>query len=63
VSTVLERLRRAAALVRRIIGVPDYDIYATHMARCHPDQAPLSREEFHRVRLNDKYNTPGSRCC
>ena len=57
------RLRRAAAVVRRIIGVPDYDAYLAHMQRQFPDCTPLDPRTFERERLADKYTQPGSRCC
>jgi uncharacterized short protein YbdD (DUF466 family) len=57
------RLDRVAAAVRRIIGVPDYDRYVAHAQRCHPDQPLMSRDEFMRQRLVDRYSRPGARCC
>ena len=56
-------LRRAAAVVRRVVGVPDYDRYVAHVAERHPDVVPMTREDFERVRLEDKYSRPGQRCC
>ena len=57
------RLRRVSAVVRRIIGVPDYDAYLAHMQRHFPDCTPLDPRTFERERLADKYTQPGSRCC
>jgi uncharacterized short protein YbdD (DUF466 family) len=57
------RIERVANVVRRIIGVPDYDRYLAHVREHHPDVAPMSRAEFERVRMNDRYTRPGSRCC
>jgi uncharacterized short protein YbdD (DUF466 family) len=54
---------RATALVRRIIGVPDYAAYKAHMQACHPDQPILSEREFAEDRLVAKYSRPGQRCC
>ncbi|MBL0172752.1 MAG: YbdD/YjiX family protein [Gemmatimonadaceae bacterium] len=59
----LARLRRVSAVVRRIIGVPDYDAYLAHMHRQFPDCTPLDPRTFERERLADKYTQPGSRCC
>jgi len=56
-------LRRIAAVVRRVVGVPDYDGYVAHVRQCHPDTVPLTREQFERSRLEDKYSRPGQRCC
>ena len=57
------RLAHALALVRRIIGVPDYHAYRTHMAACHPGEPLLSEDEFAEERLKAKYSRPGQRCC
>jgi uncharacterized short protein YbdD (DUF466 family) len=57
------KVERVANVVRRIIGVPDYDRYVAHVRMHHPDASPLSRGEFERQRMNDRYSRPGSRCC
>lgn len=57
------RLDRIAAVVRRIIGVPDYERYVAHARRCHPDQPLMSRDEFMRQRMVERYSKPGARCC
>ena len=57
------RIARALATLRRIIGVPDYETYRTHMAACHPDQPLLTEDEFAEERLTAKYSKPGQRCC
>lgn len=56
-------LSRIAGIIRRIIGVPDYEHYLAHVESCHPDQRPLTRDEFIRQRLDDRYSQPGARCC
>lgn len=53
----------AGRALRLIIGAPDYERYLAHMRERHPGEVPLSREEFIRQRLNDRYQRPGSRCC
>lgn len=60
---VREVARRVAAVVRRVIGVPDYDRYVAHVHHAHPGTAPMTREEFERSRLENRYSTPGQRCC
>jgi uncharacterized short protein YbdD (DUF466 family) len=57
------RFEQAAEVVRRIIGVPDYDRYVAHVQAHHPDVCPMDREEFMRQRQFDRYSRPGSRCC
>jgi uncharacterized short protein YbdD (DUF466 family) len=57
------RVERAAEVVRRVIGVPDYDRYVAHVRAHHPGLEPMSREEFTQQRMLDRYSRPGSRCC
>ena len=54
---------RCLALVKRIIGVPDYEAYARHMAAHHPGEPVLTEDEFAEERLTAKYSRPGQRCC
>jgi uncharacterized short protein YbdD (DUF466 family) len=56
-------LRRTAAITRRIVGVPDYDAYLTHVRSAHPEREPMTREEFTESRMQDRYSRPGHRCC
>lgn len=56
-------LLRSAAILRRIVGVPDYDRYVAHVRDCHPGTVAMTREEFERSRLEDRYSRPGQRCC
>lgn len=56
-------LQRTVAVIRRVVGVPDYDRYLSHMRQRHPEETPLSRAEFERRCLEDRYNRPGTRCC
>ena len=56
-------LRRTTDVIRRVIGVPDYDTYVTHIRECHAGSVPMSREEFEKSRMDDKYSRPGQRCC
>ena len=62
-SEIGSALRRVGAVVRRVVGVPDYERYVEHVQACHPGTTPLSRAEFERARLEDKYSRPGQRCC
>ena len=62
-SALLTRAQHAGAVIRRIIGAPDYDRYLLHVTRRHPGTTPLTREEFARDALARRYDRPGSRCC
>lgn len=46
-----------------IAGVSDYDAYLAHILEHHPERTPMTREEFTRDRLENRYNKPGNRCC
>lgn len=61
--TLRDRLAAAARVARTIVGAPDYERYLAHMRQRHPAQRPLTRDEFARARMDDRYNRPGARCC
>ena len=54
---------RVLTVVRRVIGVPDYDTYVAHVSAHHPGTAPMSQEAFIHKCWEDKYSRPGNRCC
>jgi len=56
-------LERAARVVGFVAGAPDYERYVAHVRARHPDSEPVSRHEFMRQRLADRYDRPGARCC
>ena len=56
-------LPRIANVIRRVIGVPDYDAYLAHLAAHHPDEVPLTQDAFARDALTKRYAQAGSRCC
>jgi uncharacterized short protein YbdD (DUF466 family) len=56
-------LDRAVTVLRRIVGVPDYERYLAHMRDRHPQETPVSLREFERQCQEDRYNRPGTRCC
>jgi uncharacterized short protein YbdD (DUF466 family) len=56
-------LRRAAAVARQVLGVPDYDRYVEHLRARHPQIEPPARADFYRSRLEARYDKPGARCC
>ena len=58
-----ERIVRMANVVRRILGVPDYERYLAHQRRCHPDEPALTRDAFHHDALVRRHSQPGNRCC
>lgn len=44
---------------KMMIGVPDYDNYVEHMRITHPDQTPMTYEEFFRERQDARYGGKG----
>ncbi len=50
---------------RLMVGVPDYDTYVQHMRLTHPEQTPMSYEEFYKERVEARYGgkNGSSRCC
>ncbi len=62
-SRLRANLRAVGEVTRRIIGAPDYERYLAHMRQHHPNDRPLTRHDFARLRLEEKYSKPGSRCC
>ena len=49
-----------------MVGVPDYDVYAEHMRRTHPDKPVMTYPEFFRERQSARYgegSRGGFRCC
>jgi uncharacterized short protein YbdD (DUF466 family) len=54
---------RVAAVLRRVLGVPDYQAYLSHMRACHPGAPPLDEAAFASDALSRRYDRPGSRCC
>ena len=51
--------------MRLMVGLPEYDSYLAHMEATHPEQAPMSYEEFFRERQEARYGGAGKRggCC
>jgi uncharacterized short protein YbdD (DUF466 family) len=56
-------LRRCAAVLRAIVGVPDYERYVAHMRASHPNAVLLSPREFFAVRQRERFERPGGKCC
>ena len=54
---------RTASVVRAVFGVPDYERYLTHMRTAHPGDRVMSETEFLHMRMSDRYNQAGSKCC
>lgn len=55
-------LRQGWRFLRKVSGDDAYERDLEHVARCHPDDAPLNRAGHFRVRQERKWNRI-SRCC
>jgi len=55
--------RSLAQSLRLMVGLPDYDVYLSHMERTHPGLAPMSYEAFFQERLEARYGGGKGRCC
>jgi uncharacterized short protein YbdD (DUF466 family) len=60
---LFRRVRHWAAVVRRIIGAPDYDTYLRYMRANHPQCTPVDPQTFAHERYVAKYTQAGQRCC
>ena len=56
-------LAQAAAIFKRIVGMPNYTAYVAHLRAAHPDCAIPSEREYYDLYLEGKYRAGGSRCC
>ncbi|MGH9419697.1 MAG: YbdD/YjiX family protein [Thermoanaerobaculia bacterium] len=57
------RFASVARALRVMLGAPDYERYLEHVATEHCGASPMSRDEFVRERMENRYSRPGSRCC
>jgi uncharacterized short protein YbdD (DUF466 family) len=59
-----ELLRRAARVVRQVVGAPDYERYLEHQAARHPGCAPLTPREYYAEFVTRRFGGVGpTRCC
>ncbi len=56
-------LSRLRSSLKRVLGMPDYQGYLDHAARCHPDRPALTEREFYQRHLAARYGGGGLRCC
>ena len=55
--------RQAAAVVRRIAGMPDYGAHVEHVRRFHPDQPVPTERQFYEEFVRTRYGDGPTRCC
>ena len=49
--------------MRLMVGIPEYSTYVTHMEKTHPEQTPMTYEEFFRERQEARYGAGAGKCC
>ena len=62
-ATLAQAGRYLGQSMRLMVGLPEYDTYLAHMEREHPDQRPMSYEEFFRERQEARYGSGRSGGC
>jgi uncharacterized short protein YbdD (DUF466 family) len=59
--------RKIRQTARLMIGIPDYEAYAAHMRKAHPEAVVMTEAEFVRDRQDRRYGNGGKgqvcRCC
>jgi uncharacterized short protein YbdD (DUF466 family) len=62
-ATLAQAGRYLGQSMRLMVGLPEYDTYLAHMEKTHPDQRPMSYEEFFRERQQARYGGGKGGCC
>jgi uncharacterized short protein YbdD (DUF466 family) len=58
-----ERARQLVRVIRRILGMPDYQAYLAHLRAAHPGcPIPTEREYFEEF-VRARYSGGPTRCC
>jgi uncharacterized short protein YbdD (DUF466 family) len=60
--TLRERLASISKAVNGALGVPDYERYLHDFRARYPGETPLTKAEFEKDRLHERYIKPGNRC-
>lgn len=48
---------------RRVVGMPNYRLYADHCREQHPDRPVPSEQEYFEEYLRARYESGPTRCC
>lgn len=59
---IATELKRAWSYLREVTGDDAYERYLAHQMQSHPDEQPLTREQYFRQRQDEKWSKV-SRCC
>jgi uncharacterized short protein YbdD (DUF466 family) len=56
-------LASALAVLKRVLGMPDYAAYLAHHRARHPDCPVLTQREYYDQYVRSRYGAGASRCC
>jgi uncharacterized short protein YbdD (DUF466 family) len=62
-TRLLELARAVRQVYLQVLGIPDYERYAAHMALHHPGEPMLTQRQFFAWAMDRKYRRGGQRCC
>jgi uncharacterized short protein YbdD (DUF466 family) len=64
VKWIKKSCRAIAYYLNEMAGVPNYNRYLDHLKKHHPDQPPMTRAEFYRQAIDERYGSGDiRRCC
>jgi uncharacterized short protein YbdD (DUF466 family) len=64
IENITKACKYLGQAARLMVGVPDYDAYVQHMKTTHPEQTPMTYEEFYNNRVEARYGGKGgAKCC
>ena len=58
-----DRARQWVRIVRRILGMPDYEAYVAHLRTFHPGCPPPTEREYFEEFVRARYSGGPTRCC
>jgi uncharacterized short protein YbdD (DUF466 family) len=62
-GAVGQLVARLVSVLRQVSGMPDYNGYAEHVRRYHPDTTVLSEREYYADYVHRRYGDGQTRCC
>lgn len=60
---VREAVRRVTAVLRQVVGAPDYQRYLAHHAVHHAGTTPLDPREYYAEFVSRRFGPGPTRCC
>lgn len=64
VKLIKKSCQKVAYYLNEMAGVPNYERYLEHHRKHHPDKVPMTRAEFYRKTIEERYGSGDiRRCC